>query len=403
VSGDDRDKNFIYTMIETLDRHHGQVTGVFSGDECLSGKDPLQGTELCAVADYMYSLEHAVSVIGDPALGDRLERIAYNAWPATVSPDMWSHQYDQQANQAICATNERCMWGTNGPQANLFGLEPNFGCCTANMSQAWPKFVAHLWMKTKDNGIAAVALAPSVARFDSGGVPVEVTLDTEYPFRDTLKFIVRPKGEAEFPLKIRIPKWADGSTVKISGKEADAPTPDTFYTIDRRWHGETEVEVRLPMKPVAVRRYNNAISLERGPLVYALKIGEDWRRINEGMEYRELPHADWEVHPTTDWNYALDINEKDVAAGVHFEEKPVGDCPFSPEGAPVVAKVRGKRIDGWTFKNGWPAETPLSPVRPNTETVDLTFIPYGCTNLRMTELPTLEYDPATYERGRMSW
>ncbi|MFC1600845.1 beta-L-arabinofuranosidase domain-containing protein [Candidatus Sumerlaeota bacterium] len=403
VSGDERDKNFVYTMMESLDRYHGQVTGVFSGDECLSGKDPLQGTELCAVADYMFSLAQAMSVIGDPAFGDRLERMTYNAWPATVSPDMWSHQYDQQANQAICATNERCMWGTNGTQASLFGLEPNFGCCTANMHQSWPKFVSHLWMKTKDDGIAAVALAPSIVKFESGDVAVEVELETEYPFRDRLKFVVRPESAVKFPLLIRIPQWADGPTVKIRGAELEAPKPGTFYTIDREWEGEVEIEVQLPMKPTATRRFNDAIALERGPLIYSLKIGEDWRRINEDMEHRELPHADWEVHPTTDWNYALDVDEKDVASSIAFEERPVGDCPFSPEGAPIVATVKGKQLKGWGLKNGWPAETPLSPVAPDGDLVELTFIPYGCTNLRMTEFPTLAYDSAAYERSLMSW
>ncbi len=33
-------------------------TGMFSGDECLAGRNPLQGSELCAVVEYMYSLEH---------------------------------------------------------------------------------------------------------------------------------------------------------------------------------------------------------------------------------------------------------------------------------------------------------------------------------------------------------
>ncbi|MBL8142046.1 MAG: glycoside hydrolase family 127 protein, partial [Acidobacteria bacterium] len=89
-------------MIELLDQHHGQVTGMFSGDECLAGKNPLQGSELCAVVEYMYSLEHLTSVFGDGAFADRLERLAFNALPATFAPDMWSHQYVQQVNQVQC-------------------------------------------------------------------------------------------------------------------------------------------------------------------------------------------------------------------------------------------------------------------------------------------------------------
>ena len=53
----------------------------------------------------MYSLEHLFSVFGDPLFGDRLERIAFNALPATFTPDMWAHQYDQQVNQVQCTIN----------------------------------------------------------------------------------------------------------------------------------------------------------------------------------------------------------------------------------------------------------------------------------------------------------
>ena len=64
-----------------------------------------------------------------------------------MTADMWAHQYDQQANQVMCTLSNR-RWSTNGPESNIFGLEPNFGCCTANMHQGWPKLAANLWMAT---------------------------------------------------------------------------------------------------------------------------------------------------------------------------------------------------------------------------------------------------------------
>ena len=55
------------------------------------------------------------------------------------------------------------------------------------MHQGWPKFAAHLWMRTPDEGICAVAYAPSRASFKARGVPVTVSLDTDYPFRERLR------------------------------------------------------------------------------------------------------------------------------------------------------------------------------------------------------------------------
>ena len=146
-------------VIGTLDRYHGQATGVFSGDEHLATTNPSQGTELCAVVEYMFSLEVLLAIWGDPALADRLESIAYNALPATFTPDMWAHQYDQQVNQVQVGVFEDRVYTGNGPAANVYGLEPHFGCCTANMHQGWPKFASSLWMATPDGGLAALAYA----------------------------------------------------------------------------------------------------------------------------------------------------------------------------------------------------------------------------------------------------
>ena len=191
---------------------------MFSADEHHSGRDPSQGTELCAVVESLYSLQQVVAVNGDVAVADRIERMAYNAMPATMSADMWSHQYDQQANQVMCSLNRR-RWVTNGPESNLFGLEPNFGCCTANLHQGWPKLVASLWMATPDNGLAAVVYAPSTVRARVGAAgQVTIRQVTDYPFSGVITLTVTPSvNRLRFPLQLRIPSWADGASVTLNG------------------------------------------------------------------------------------------------------------------------------------------------------------------------------------------
>jgi hypothetical protein len=92
---------------------------------------------LCAVVESMFSLELDLAVLGEASIGDRLEKIAFNPLPGAQTADLLSHQYDQQPNQVMCSLGRR-DWTTNGPESNLFGLEPNFGCCTANLHQGWP-------------------------------------------------------------------------------------------------------------------------------------------------------------------------------------------------------------------------------------------------------------------------
>ena len=171
----------------------------------------------------MFSLETDLAITGDAAFGDRLEKIAYNALPATITEDFWAHQYDQQPNQVMCSFSKR-NWSSNGPESNIFGLEPNFGCCTANMHQGWPKLAASLWMATPQNGLAAIVYAPSEVNTTIGDTPVTVEEKTDYPFRDTIEFSIRPAHALAFPLKLRIPAWAESAQLLINGAEPNSQT-----------------------------------------------------------------------------------------------------------------------------------------------------------------------------------
>jgi hypothetical protein len=128
------------------------------------------------------------------------------------------------------------------------------------------------------------------------------------------------------------------------------------------------------------RWFNDSAAIERGPLVFSLRVGEDWRKLRD-----KSPAADWEVHPTTPWNYALDLNLKAMRA----EEKPVGEYPFSPEGAPVTVRAKGRRLPGWGMENGSAAPPPASPVSSTEKLESITLIPYGAAKLRITAFPVL--------------
>jgi DUF1680 family protein len=372
-------------MIELLDQYHGMVTGAFSGDECLSGNSPVQGTELCAIAEYMYSLEHLISLTGKQEWGDRLEKLAYNALPATFSPDMWTHQYDQQVNQVECSRTEHPVFRTNGGEANLFGLEPNFGCCTANLSQPWPKFALNTMMRSED-GAAVVLYAPSEVTTVIRGVRAQIRMETEYPFREDIHFTIITDSPVEFPLLARIPDWcAEAILIQENGDEKISRSG--FYPINRTWEGETKFTLKLPMNIRLEARPNNLTAITRGPLVYSLPIGEKWVPINQDLEGREFPHCDYEVFPTTPWNYGLRITASDLEQELSVRSHGIGVMPFSPEGAPVSLTVKGSKID-WHKENGVATSFPaMSWISEEIE--ELTLIPYGCTNLRMTEMPIL--------------
>ena len=390
VSGDRSDRDVISRALDVLDRYHGQPNGMFSADEHYAGTNPSQGTELCAVVEALFSLHQALAVLGDPRLADRVERIAFNAMPATFSADMWAHQYDQQANQVLCSLRPR-EWVSNGPESNLFALEPNFGCCTANMHQGWPKLVQSLWMATSDRGVAAVVYAPSQLRAIAGErTPVTIVETTDYPFRGDVRLRVDPASDVRFPLWLRVPSWAEGARVAVNGQPVEDIRPGQFVRIERLWTRGDSVAVMLPMTPRLSAWHRGSVVIERGPLIFALRIGEDWRAIEKGMRRPAPPPAkDWEVHPTTAWNFGLVLDERNPAAALQIRELPMSASPFSPKSAPVEMTVLGRRVPEWTLVEGSAGPLPQSPVVSREPEELLTLIPYGAAKLRVTAFPRI--------------
>jgi uncharacterized protein len=406
-SKDERFKNAVYAGLAKYDRNHGQAGGRFSSDEHLAGTSPVQGTELCNIVEFMYSLEELYAIFGDTKLADRIELLAYNGLPGETTPDYWAHQYDQQANQVLVSVAKR-HWSSNDEYSNLYGFMPNFGCCLANMHQGWPKFVETMWMATNDNGLAIAAYGPSIVKAKAGnGIDVSITEETDYPFRGSVRLTINPSNAARFPIYLRKPAWADSLTVKVKDKtlvfKGDQPV-----RLNERWRNGDQVTIEIPMGLRIERRYNNSATIMRGPLLLSLKIDKEYRSIKANYDnYSYKGSIDWEINPKSPWNYGLLLDPVNIGRGINITENKVTDYPFADKGdmvwsaetgkymifnedAPLTVTARGIRIPEWQLKENSADVPPLSPVKPEGDPEVITLVPYGCAKLRITEFPVMD-------------
>jgi len=408
---------------------YGQVPGgMFGADEnARKGyNDPRQAVETCGIVEQMASDEILTGITGDPLWADNCEDVAFNTYPAAVMPDFRALRYLTAPNMVVSdSANHSPGIQNEGPflMMNPFSSR----CCQHNHSQGWPYYAEHLWMATADNGVAAVlyssstlqvrvgASGGSISRDGAAGGMVSLRQTTEYPFDGKVKIEVegveagrsgRAAGAVNFPLYLRIPRWAAGATVSVNGEAQPVNAAgDDYIRIERTWQKGDVVELTLPMK-VSVQTWDknkNSVSVNYGPLTFSLKIAESYHRVDSrqaamsdskwqaGADPSKWPA--YEIFPGSLWNYGLVLDNRPAADQFEVVRRPwpASNYPFSADSVPLLIRAKGKVIPEWMVdKYGLCGVLPQSPVKESTAVQDIELIPMGAARLRISAFPVVE-------------
>ncbi|WP_223578435.1 beta-L-arabinofuranosidase domain-containing protein [Sphingobacterium sp. GVS05A] len=387
----------------------GQVPGgMFGADENARPgyTDPRQGVETCGMVEQMASNEILLGITGDPFWADHAEDVAFNTYPAAVTADFKALRYITSPNMSISDSHNHAPGiDNNGPflMMNPFSSR----CCQHNHSQGWPYYAEHLYMATNDNGVAAVLYAASNADVKVGNnQKIRIQQSSNYPFEEAIRFVIGTNGKTiDFPFYLRIPAWAKQAQVKINGKTQNLESGAKYIRIDRKWKDGDQVELLLPMS-IELNTWTankNAVSIQRGPLTYALKIKENY--VQKDSKASAIGDSKWqetadptkwpsyEILPASDWNYGLVQNQLTAPDQLKVVKRawPKDAFPFEADAVPISIMVKAKKVDGWKIdENGLTGVLPLSPVASQAAVQEVELIPMGAARLRIAAFPTVK-------------
>jgi uncharacterized protein len=394
-----------------LDLDQMLVDGVNSSSEALRGKDPLDSHETCDIADYTWGVGYLLLTLGAGEYADKIERACFNAAPGAVRSDFKGLQYFSCPNQVVATRASNHNKYFHGSSWMSYRPNPGTECCPGEVNRIMPNYVSRMWLSDGQGGLVAALYGPSQVTARLGEVAQEVTIqeDTTYPFSERIDFQFKLSEPVEFPLTLRIPGWCKAAELLLNGQPVKMTlSPGRFVTLERRFRDGDRISLLLPMSLRMQHWPRLGVSLERGPLVFSLRIEEDWRI--DPDDPRSTPDFPaWDLYPASTWNYALALDPENLEKEVRVIQGKYSDHPWSIAAAPLTLRVPARRLIGWSVQKKTGILTSFgrvtkrmkgsfvfTPQLPNPDGIAqrlgkqvemVTLVPYGCSKLRITIFP----------------
>ncbi len=185
----------------------------------------------CGAYAHMKLTRYLLRATRDGGYGDSMERVFLNTilgvLPLEATGRSYYHSdYSFNARRVYSSTLWPCCSGT------LPQVVADYGINTYLQAQG------EIWINLYQ---------PSELRATVSGMPVRISQATEYPFQPEIQIAVEPARAAAFTLRLRIPAWVDGATVRVNGMPQPITVQQGFAAIERMWGPRDVVTLNLPL------------------------------------------------------------------------------------------------------------------------------------------------------------
>jgi DUF1680 family protein len=231
--------------------------------------------ETCAAIGVVMWSWRLLLITGETRYADLIERVLFNAFAVGVALDGGSYFY---VNPLQVRAGHEDPEDGRGRAARSPWYE--IACCPPNVMRTLSA-LEHYFATATAEGVQIWQFAPSRLSLSPGGRPLELVVETGYPFEGRVVARVENSDQRPCEIALRVPSWSRGASGTVrsgSGTTVEVDLqPGTLWRVARPWQVGDELVLELPV-PVRTSRphpridaVRGCVAFERGPLVYCLE------------------------------------------------------------------------------------------------------------------------------------
>jgi DUF1680 family protein len=196
---------------------------------------------------------YLLRVTRDSRYGDSMERVMYNTVLGSLPLEADGRTY---------------YYSDYNFKGRKVYHKERWACCSGTLPQVAADYRINTYFRDA-RGVYVNLYIPSTVKWAQGGAEIALTQKSEYPFDSQMQFEVKASRAAEFAVNLRIPAWAEGTSVSVNGKR-ESVLAGTFVTVWREWKSGDRIELELPLKArleALDSQHADTVALLVGPVV----------------------------------------------------------------------------------------------------------------------------------------